>query len=76
MEFSWYNFINLIPILGAINASLATPLVDESIALPALFGVFMVIYVYFVVSVIGQFTSHLKIHTFKITPPSKLKKAD
>lgn len=68
LEYSALNPILIIPILGVLNVSpiFSEPLVDESIALPVLFGVFFVIYCYFILSVVYQFAEYLNIQVFRI----------
>jgi hypothetical protein len=84
-KFPWYNWINIFPVAGALNALFRCasailckarkranqslhrePLIPEVYALPAIFSVFFVIYIYFVVSVIWQFKTFLKIDVFRI----------
>jgi ethanolaminephosphotransferase len=69
MNFIWYNPILIFPLLGFVNGVLAPkPIIPESIFLPVLVLVLMVVYWTFIVSVINQLTTHLGIRTFKIKP--------
>lgn len=68
LPFNAFNKILIIPLLGALNVCplLPAPLVPEPYVMPVLFGALAVIYVYFIISVVIQFATHLKINVFTI----------
>lgn len=68
LPFNAFNKILIIPLLGALNVCplLPAPLVPEPYVMPVIFGALAVIYVYFIISVVIQFATHLKINVFTI----------
>jgi hypothetical protein len=73
LPFNAFNPILIIPTLGALNVCplLPGPIIPEPYAMPALFSVLAVVYVYFILSVVYQFATHLEINVFSIPYPPK-----
>lgn len=73
MPFKTFNPILIIPLLGVLNVSplFEQPPVSEAYSMPILFAILFVIYVYFILSVIIQFSTFLGISVFSINKKKK-----
>lgn len=72
MDYNAFNPILIIPSLGALNVCpwiSNSSLISEPLTMNILFFVLIVVYVYFIVSVVLQLSNHLKIYVFKIKRP-------
>lgn len=77
LPFPALNPVLIFPTLGALNVSplFSSPPIPEEYAMPSLFGVFFIVYVYFIISVVLQFAYHLDISVFTIPYPPRTQKS-